>query len=1240
MSRVFISYSREDLAIAEKIFAALSKGGLEPWIDQEDIPKGEEFFKEIQHGIERAEVMLFLVSPDSIRSEWCNKEIDYAIANNKRILPLVVRNTDTNDTKNLLPEISKRNWILCREGLDDFDKAIDETRNAIFKDHEWVKFHTELLERALKWGENKDDSRLLRGKDLQDAVDKILAIDQPEDPRPTNEQREYVFASQKGVERQRRRIIVILAIGLTIMVILSFIAWGQRTSAINSQSTAVVEANARATSQIIAEEQARISRARELVSEAQVVMDAFPQRGLLLSVEAARQNLEEGEPITADTAEALRMFLSNPMGIPLQNQIIGQGVISPNKRWFVLFDDQSLQLWDLNTTKPWLKPSAEYIHQGLISIQFSSNSIYVFVYSRNRIQILDLSQQNIVTSFDMPMTDMDICTATLSSNGDWFALTQCGGETIFIDVESQSSQPVEIGIVKSISYPYQHLSSSNGGWFLIYGGELPGQLWQILPDASPRKVIDKITGLDSAQFSMDNQWLIISTAVNGEKRLSAISLKNLGPEATPFELQVPESYSDFLLSSNGWLVISGGVEDAQQEIYLYDLRKFPGNLVPEVINTDQQYMSMAITNRWLIANTDTRVILWDMENFNPENHPVELSIPTGTIFYNISPDEYWLSIVGLNGQISMWNLEDFDPQPLILSGQDSSLTEIIYSSNHLWLATVSEDKGIRIWELKNSLSSNPTQILRGHDTEINYVVFSNQDRWLISTDIAGATRLWDMTNLNSTSSSISSSLNSIDLKGHRQYISAMAVTPGFELLVSGDLDGYIRVWDMRLNPIEQLFEIRPFDNINSIQISPDGRWLAVAGSGKETLLWDLSTSISLEPTYFLLGHEKEIEHLAFSPDSHVLASGGVDGRILLWELSDQGPGSVPIELCCSATNIIDGGHGITTLVFSPDSQLLFSGDVGGLGALWAMKDLRLPIQLMHSDGIPVISAAFSHSGKWVVSGGADFRAMIWDVESLGSPKEIKINRTQTIIDLSGKSSDGIVGLAFTPDDKELIVISSFLGQESDNSVSFWDMENITSYNTDAAYKLRGPNVSITTWGISPDGRFLAIGSGSLTIRNGPYASLYFWNLDDIGVPPSTFPEGNIEIRKLLFSNDGNWLIAGDSIIHIYSLNTNDLVKTACFFAARNLTQFEWEMYFPQTTYRETCNNLPDYVQAQATSSILTEESESIAKTTLSRAGNMWIFGVVVSCCLGGIILGVFLFLVTKKQSRFPKKNVR
>ena len=226
MSHIFISYSRSDLAFASRIVQALADNNLDTWIDWKSIPKGEDWEQEIYRGIEEADAFLFLISPDSVASEPCNKEIAHAVKNGKRILPIFIADVGDREIysvtekflhKEQKEEIGRRNFIKCRDGRDDFNKAIEETRETIHTDYEWLKFHTELQVKALKWDQKKDASRLLRGKELREAEQQLADINSQVDPQPTKLHREYILSSQRNEERQRRRITISLSLGLLLM---------------------------------------------------------------------------------------------------------------------------------------------------------------------------------------------------------------------------------------------------------------------------------------------------------------------------------------------------------------------------------------------------------------------------------------------------------------------------------------------------------------------------------------------------------------------------------------------------------------------------------------------------------------------------------------------------------------------------------------------------------------------------------------------------------------------------------------------------------------------------------------------------------------------------------------------------------------------------------------------------------------------------------------------------------------
>ena len=204
MSHVFISYSRKDIYFAQKIVDALAENNLDTWIDWKSIPKGEDWMDEIYRGIEGADAFLFLISPDSVKSRMCSKEIVHAVKNSKRILPIVLRDASIKEfpVEVAKKEISKRNWIFCRAKKDNFKKAIKEIGKTIHSDYEWIKYHTDLQLKALSWKKYDDGSRLLRGKELQEAEERIVHAGDQKEPHTTELQRLYVTASRRAESRQ------------------------------------------------------------------------------------------------------------------------------------------------------------------------------------------------------------------------------------------------------------------------------------------------------------------------------------------------------------------------------------------------------------------------------------------------------------------------------------------------------------------------------------------------------------------------------------------------------------------------------------------------------------------------------------------------------------------------------------------------------------------------------------------------------------------------------------------------------------------------------------------------------------------------------------------------------------------------------------------------------------------------------------------------------------------------------
>lgn len=87
---VFISYSSKDTQQVEAVIKMLKEAGISYFKAPEMIPVGSNYAREIPRVICECKVFLLIITEESQKSIWVEKEIDYAINNKKTIVPIMM----------------------------------------------------------------------------------------------------------------------------------------------------------------------------------------------------------------------------------------------------------------------------------------------------------------------------------------------------------------------------------------------------------------------------------------------------------------------------------------------------------------------------------------------------------------------------------------------------------------------------------------------------------------------------------------------------------------------------------------------------------------------------------------------------------------------------------------------------------------------------------------------------------------------------------------------------------------------------------------------------------------------------------------------------------------------------------------------------------------------------------------------------------------------------------------------
>jgi formylglycine-generating enzyme required for sulfatase activity len=222
-TKVFISYSRKDLTFADQLETALQVREFEALIDREEIYAFEDWWKRIEALVGRADAVVFVISPEAVKSEVALKEIAYAASLNKRLAPIVCRRCEDSS----VPEPLRRLNFVFFDDLSQFEASADRLAEGLQTDIGWVRQHTEYGEAERRWVAADRPHGLLLHSPILEVAEYWLGSRPKGAPEPTREIRTFIAASRNGALSAQRVRRLLLASTFTFMAatIVGLIGW-------------------------------------------------------------------------------------------------------------------------------------------------------------------------------------------------------------------------------------------------------------------------------------------------------------------------------------------------------------------------------------------------------------------------------------------------------------------------------------------------------------------------------------------------------------------------------------------------------------------------------------------------------------------------------------------------------------------------------------------------------------------------------------------------------------------------------------------------------------------------------------------------------------------------------------------------------------------------------------------------------------------------------------------------------
>ena len=1083
LTQVFLSHSDKDRAILEKVAKSLRREAFTIWTNRTDIKTGTEFQNEINQGIEGADNLVYLISPDSIQSKYCQDELSLAFENKKRIIPLLIEQTELEE---IPPHIRALQFIDFSNSQDEasYQTCIDKLINQLKQDSHYYEQHKVLLVKALKWErQNRNPSILLRGYDLQKSEAWLKVAKQRREHPPLPLHEEFITESLNQPTDSSLEV---------------FVSYSRADSDFARKLNEALQIQGKTTWF----DQESIASGSDFQQEIYRGIENSDNFVFIISPKSVNS------PYCADEVEYAQRL---------------------NKRFVTILHREI---------------SPQELHPALASVQwidFNKHDGDFYANFSELVRTLDTDREHVKShtkwsqrAIEWEQKDKS---PDLLLRGSEFSIAQ----NWLQEAEQQKKNPAATSLQKEYILKSQEAIESA----IAREKRQKIVLQSLLGLVSAGFLIAIGVGIFAfhqkrrAEIAQEGQLNSVSrfslTLSNTEQKFDAlIEALRAGKQLQKDIDASPETQSLVLTALQAAVYGDGeGVRESAR------LTKHNSTVYGASFSSDGKTIATASGDTtiklWSLNGKELRTLNGDKAgvysvSFSPDGqtlasggggNTVKLWTKQGKLLQTLkghtgyvnsvsfSADGQTLASASKDKTIKLWSKQGKLLQTF--KGHTREINSVTFSPDGQTIASASKDKTIKLWSKQGKVLLT----LKGHRKGVNSVTFS-PDGQTIASGGENTIKFW---------SKQGKLLKTI--WAHKQAIMSVSFSPDGQRIASASDDNTIKVWTKE-GTLLQILKGHEAPVWN-VAWSPDGRTIASASADNTAKLWNQSEKILKT----LKGNDGKVWSVRFSPDGQTIASAGEDDTIKLW--NRQGKLLQKLK-----------GHtdSVSSVAFSPDGQTLASVSDDKTVKLWSKEGALLQTFKGHTDAI--WSVSFSPDGKIIASGSGDNTIKLWNKEgtlrqtlkgheakirgisfspdgntfaSASGDHTIKLwNKQGRLLQTLKGHTDEVTSVTFSPDSQ------TFASTSEDNSVKLWSKEG-KLLQTFLGHKDRVLSVTF-----SPDGQTIASGSGDKTIK--------LWSKE--GKPLQTLIGHNWQVNSLRFSPDGKTLASASDDKTVVLWNLADL----------------------------------------------------------------------------------------------------
>ena len=974
--RVFFSYSRKEMTIADRIAAALEKNDIEAKIDRRDIPFAAEWKKELACMIFQSNKVLWLVSQHSLNSKWCRWELRLQKRLKKQLLPIAVGDLSGCE----IPSDLEKLQMLQFHSAENFETNIETLVQSLLVSQAWVKQQTLLQIQASSEGGRLRGAELLEAERwLRERPDSDWLRANPSfAPRPTVRVEHFITNSRRLADRDKNRtiaasmLVMALAIGAAVT---SYSQW--RGAQIAESQSLAVAAN-------------RTTEQGDAASGLLLALKGLPEKPAFWR-----------RPVVVDPQSAIYRSLFS-----LRERRVLEGHEAPltyaetshDGRWVLTSsEDGSARLWNLEKGLP----SGTQDGNEVILRATDNRPVKMAVFSPDTSRIVTVSDDHAGVLWDaegrqiarLEKHTKPIGLASFSDDGTHIVTA---GEDYTARLWSGADGRHLKDFIGHKGNVVAAAFSPDGKMLATASADRTARLWQVHQTGKPI-VLDKHRNR-VLSVAFDPTGAFVATASRDDTAIIWTAEGDLFRELIGHDGDI----NRVRFAPQAGLVVTASDDNTAK---LWDIETGTEHATmsshgSRVIDADFS----SDGSRVLTASVDGAIGLWrlieDGESYQVERIAMLRGHERDIVSAKFSRDGEWILSASKDHTARIWQATEGARFADSLS-HPQDLRSFAYSHDGKRMVAVTKGGLVRIWDTATHTVLNEKDLLSDSGT-------SDEDRiakQIIATAFSTDGKLIALGHEGGTASLYRPSGKTLEhvgegFVGHKARLRSVDFSSDDAKLVTSSADGTAKVWDVATRTV--LVDLDQHDDrVRSAVFSPDDQQILTSSADRKVRLWS-SENGKLIKTFDM--HEDDVWAADFSPDGKTIVTGSEDGQAFITELARGG----------KSRQLVGHGDNIRSAEFSRDGRHILTSSWDRTVRLWDSRTAE-ELAVIPSEDI-VLGAAFDPSGQRIahlMKNLVRFRPIYPDLEGLIKVAKERAPRDKTReerqLDANGQAQPGWFG---------------------------------------------------------------------------------------------------------------------------------------------------------------------------------------------------------------------------------------